>query len=231
MPNFVRSMGLCAVWLMGLAHPSPLAAQLPVDQKPAAGMANIYNLDRDARVGSVEINGQIDNAVASQAIKLIRSIRPDVDELTVFLSSPGGDVLAAMELGEEIRKQWALTTVDDDGECFGACVLVLAAGVRRTPAPENVGLKRMDFAQKDSASVSPDRAKQKYTGLAKKVETYLARMGMPKKLFQEIAAQQSSDKVRLLDSARLKALGLDGIDPAYEQWLRANDNQERSHSN
>jgi hypothetical protein len=94
-----------------------------------------------------------------------------------------------------------------------------------------VGLKRMDFAQKDSASVSPDRAKQKYTGLAKKVETYLARMGMPKKLFQEIAAQQSSDKVRLLDSARLKALGLDGIDPAYEQWLRANDNQERSHSN
>jgi hypothetical protein len=101
----------------------------------------------------------------------------------------------------------ALTTVDDDGQCFGACVLVLAAGVRRTPAPENVGLKRMDFAQKDSASVSPDRAKQKYTGLAKKVETYLARMGMPKKLFQEIAAQHSSDKVRLLDSARLKALG------------------------
>jgi hypothetical protein len=26
-------------------------------------------------------------------------------------------------------------------------------------------------------------------------------------------------------------LGLDGIDPAYEQWLRANDNQERSQSN
>ena len=45
------------------------------------------------------------------------------------------------------------------------------------------------------------------------------------------AAQQSSDKVRLLDSARLKALGLDGIDPAYEQWLRANNDQERSHSN
>jgi len=55
-------------------------------------------------------------------------------------------------------------------------------------------------------------------------------MGMPKRLFQEITAQQSSDKVRLLDSGRLKALGLDGIDPAYEQWLRDN-NQERLQSN
>ena len=231
MQKFLRSVMVCAVCVMGLASLSPLAAQSPVEQQAMEGSANIYNLDRDARVGGIEIQGRIGKAVANEAAKLIRSIRPDVDELTVFLSSPGGDVVAAMELGEEIRKQWALTTVDDDGECLGACVLVLAAGVRRTPAPENVGLKRMDFAQKDSASVSPDRVKQKYTGLAKKVETYLARMGMPKKLFQEIAAQQSSDKVRLLDSARLKALGLDGIDPAYEQWLRANDNQERSHSN
>ena len=229
MRNLLRSVMVWAVCVMGMALLSPLAAQ--VNQQAVEGSVNIYNLDRDARVGGIEIQGRIGKAVANEAAKLIRSIRPDVDELTVFLSSPGGDVVAAMELGEEIRKQWALTTVDDDGECFGACVLVLAAGVRRTPAPENVGLKRMDFAQKDFASVSPDRAKQKYTGLAKKVETYLARMGMPKKLFQEIAAQQSSDKVRLLDSARLKALGLDGIDPAYEQWLRANDNQERSHSN
>jgi len=118
-------------------------------------------------------------AVASQAVKLIRSIRPDIDELTVFLSSPGGDVLAAIELGD-----------------FGACVLVLAAGVRRTPAPENVGLQRMNFDQKEFASMSRDRAKQKYTALAKRVETYLARMRVPKKLFQEIT-QQSSDKVRL----------------------------------
>jgi hypothetical protein len=118
-----------------------------------------------------------------------------------------------MELGEEIRRQWVLTSVDDDGECFGACVLVLAAGVRRTPASETVGLQRMSFAQND---------------VAKKVQAYLSRMGMPKKLFQEIAAQQSSNN--LLDSGRLKALGLEGIDPAYEQWLRANANQERSQS-
>jgi hypothetical protein len=231
MRNFFRSVRLCAVCLLGLALLSPLAAQSPVDQQAAEGTANIYNLDRDARVGGVEIHGPIGKAVANQAVKLIRSIRPDVDELTVFLSSPGGDVLAAIELGEEVRKQWAWTAVDDNGECFGACVLVLAAGVRRTAAPENVGLQRMNFDQKEFASMSRDRAKQKNTALAKKVETYLARMGMPKKLFQEMTAQQSSDKVRLLDAGRLKTLGLDGTDPAYEQWMRANNNQEPPRSN
>jgi hypothetical protein len=76
-----------------------------------------------------------------------------------------------------------------------------------------------------------DRVKQKYTALAKRVQTYLARMGMPKKLLQEMTAQQSSDKVRLLDAGRLKTLGLDGSDPAYEQWMRANNNQEPPRSN
>src|SRR6516164_7300385 len=182
MRNLFRSARLSAVCLMGLAHLSPLAAQSSVDQQGAGGVANIYNLDRDEHLGGVEIHGTIDTAVAHQAIELIRSIRPDVDELTVFLSSPGGDVLAAIELGEEIRGQWALTAAGDDGgECLGACVLVLAAGVRRTPVPERVGLQRLNFDQRDSGR---ERAKRKYAGLAKTVETYLARMGMPKKLFQ-----------------------------------------------
>ena len=76
---------------------------------------------------------------------------------------------------------------------MGACVLVLAAGVRRTPAPERVGLQRLNFDQRDS---DRERAKEKYAELAKTVETYLARMGMPKKLFQEIS-QQSSGGVLL----------------------------------
>jgi hypothetical protein len=61
--------------------------------------------------------------------------------------------------------------------------------------------------------------------LARSVEAYLARMGMPKKLFQEMS-QQPSERVLLLDARRLKALGLDGTDPAYEQWLRANNDQQ-----
>ena len=200
MRDFFRSARLGAAWLMGLALLSPLAAQSPVDQPAAEGTVNIYNLDREAHVGGVEIHGPISKAVASQAMQLIRTIRPDVDDLKVLLSSPGGDVLAA--------------------------------GVRRVPTPENVGLQRTNFDQKEFvANLSSDKAKQKYTGVAKRVETYLARMGMPKKLFQEMSAQQSSTKVRLLDAAKLKTLGLDGTDPAYEQWLRENNNQRPPQSN
>jgi hypothetical protein len=232
MRDFFRSVRLCAACLVGLALLSPLAAQSPTDQQASEGTANIYNLDRDAHIGGVEIHGPISKGVVSQAVQLIRSIRPDVDDLKVFLSSPGGDVVAAMELGEEIRKQWAWTAVDENGECFGACVLVLAAGVRRLPAPENVGLQRMNFDQKEFvANLPSDKAKQKYTSVAKRVETYLARMGMPKKLFQEMTAQQASTKVHLLDAAKLKTLGLDGTDPAYEKWLRENNNQQPPPSN
>jgi hypothetical protein len=224
MRKFFRSVRLCAVCLMGLALLFPLAAQSPVNQQAAEGTANIYNLDRNARIGGVQIHGPMDKAVASQAVKLIKSIRADVDELTVFLNSPGGDVLAAMELGEEVRNQWAWTAVDDDGECLGACIFVLAAGVRRTPAPKRVGLQRVNFDQSEFASLSPDRAKQRHGASAKRVEAYLARMGMPKKLFQEMM-RQSPGKVLFLDAGRLRTLGLDGSDRAYEQWIRANDNQ------
>ena len=90
--------------------------------------------------------------------------------------------------------------MDDDGECLGACVLVLAAGARRAPTADKVGLRR--------PSVDPkDRASPKNAALAKKVQTYLARMGMPKKLFQDMMQQ---DKVLLLNAARLKTLGLEG---------------------
>jgi hypothetical protein len=41
-----------------------------------------------------------------------------------------------------------------------------------------------------------------------------------------MSAQQSSAKVRPLDAAKLKSLGLDGIDPAYEHWLRENNSQQ-----
>ena len=100
MRDFFRSVRLGAAWLMGLALLSPLAAQSPADQQAAEGTVNIYNLDREAHVGGIEIHGPISKAVVSQAVQLIRSIRPDVDDLKVFLSSPG-DVLAAMELARK----------------------------------------------------------------------------------------------------------------------------------
>ena len=130
--------------------------------------------------------------------------------------------LDADELIRPAQVAAVLTALDDHGECLGACVLVLAAGVRRSPVADKVGIYRLA----DPKEPARDRAGQKNAPAAKKVSVYLARMGMPDRLYKEMM-QRAPDKKLVLDAARLKAFVLDGIDPAYEKWLRENANTER----
>ena len=199
-----RALAACAVCLIGWAHAAPQAPG-----EPAEGNVSIYNLDSQSRTAGVAIDGPIDKAIATRALELIRFLRPDHDEVTVYLNSPGGDAAAAIELGQEIKKLSILTAMDEHAECLGACVLVLAAGARRSPVPDKVGLYRLG---------------DKNPALAKRVQTYLNRMGMPDRLYQEMM-QRSPDKMLVLDATRLKSLKLEGIDPAYEKWLRENVDQ------
>jgi hypothetical protein len=222
MPNVFRAATVGAVCLLSLAQPSPLAAEPEADQA-AEGTVTIYNLDSAAHTAGVAIDGPIDKNAAAHALQLIRFLRPDNDELTIYLNSSGGDVAAAIELGEEVRKLSVLTALDDHGECLGACVLVLAAGVQRSPVPDRVGIYRLADPKEPP---SRDRTSQKNAAPAKKVQVYLARMGMPDRLYKEMM-QRPPDKMLVLDAARLKTFGLEGIDPAYEKWLRENGNTER----
>jgi hypothetical protein len=204
-----KALAACLVCLLSLAQVAAVAA--PAADEPAGegGSAAIYNLDSTSRTAAIAIDGAIDKAVAARAIELIKILRPDHDEVTIYLNSPSGDVAAAMDLGQEIKRQSILTAMDDDAECLGACVLVLAAGARRSPVPDKVGLYRL--ADKNPA-------------LAKRVQTYLTRIGMPDRLYQEMM-QRTPSKMLVLDATRLKSLRLEGIDPAYEKWLRENADQ------
>ena len=202
-----RALAVCAVCVMGLARPTPLAAQAASER--SEGNVTIYNLDSASRTAGIAIDGPIDKSMASRAIELIQFLRPDHDEVTVYLDSPGGDAAAAIEIGQEIKKLSILTAMDEHAECLGACVLVLAAGARRSPVPDKVGLYRLG---------------DKNPALAKRVQTYLNRMGMPDRLYQEMM-QRSPEKMLVLDATRLKSLKLEGIDPAYEKWLRENADQ------
>ena len=138
MLNAFKAAMVSAVCLASLVHPSPLAAEPEADQG-SEGTVTILNLDSAAHTAGVAIDGPISKNAVAHALQLIRFLRPDNDELTVYLNSSGGDVSAAIELGEEVRKLSVLTAIDDHGECLGACVLVLAAGVRRSPVADKVG--------------------------------------------------------------------------------------------
>jgi hypothetical protein len=220
MLNVFKGAMVSAVCLASLLHPSPLVAEPEADQG-SEGTVTILNLDSAAHTAGVAIDGPISKNAATHALQLIRFLRPDNDELTVYLNSPGGDVSAAIELGEEVRKLSVLTALDDHGECLGACVLVLAAGVRRSPIADKVGIYRLADPKEPARG-----AGQKNAPAAKKVSAYLARMGMPDRLYKEMM-QRSPDKMLVLDAGRLKTFGLEGTDPAYEKWLRENPPTEQ----
>ncbi len=188
------------------------------------GTVSIYNFDSGFRFGKIAIDGPIDKAVAVRTLELIRLFRRHYDVFSVVLNSTGGDVMAAIDIGEEVRKQWVWTEMDDAGHCLSACVLILAAGVQRIPAPNRVGIHRPYFNPEIFANLPPNDAREKYQALAKDVQQYLSRMGMPDELFREMMRQSSSDML-ILSAERLSALGLHGIDPAYEEWMRARSNR------
>ena len=75
----------------------------------------------------------------------------------IFMNSPGGNVVASMELGDEFRKLRAAVMVAGyasvgtrsgpvAGECLSACVYALMGATRRVIPPDSkVGLHRMSL--------------------------------------------------------------------------------------
>jgi ATP-dependent protease ClpP protease subunit len=140
----------------------------------------------------------------------------------VFLDSPGGDAMAAMRIGRNLRKNVAWVWVDKGAECASACVFILASGVERNIATgARVLLHRPYFSPRFFAELSPTNAQQLYRKLADMSKEYLKDMGMPDSLFERML-RVPSQKAELLSLRDLENLRLEGSDPAFEEWNRAN---------
>ena len=106
---------------------------------------------------AIVADGEITESTPDEFIAFVRanSRARDVRSV-VLLNSPGGKVVASMELGRVFRKVGAATVVaravsDGDGRsrltagrCFSACVYALMGGRKRVvPAQSQVGVHRM----------------------------------------------------------------------------------------
>lgn len=106
---------------------------------------------------AIVADGEITDSTPDEFIAFVRanSRARDVRSV-VLLNSPGGKVVASMELGRVFRKVGAATVVaravsDGDGRshltagrCFSACVYALMGGRKRVvPAQSLVGIHRM----------------------------------------------------------------------------------------
>lgn len=184
----------------------------------------IYSIDDTGAFARIEVTGSITKADVEKFNKLEASLRPAFQILGVELDSPGGDVFAAMQIGETIRRDWLWTSVSDEptaSGCMSACVLILAAGANRILGDDSrVGVHRPFFDPVLFAGLDQTQAKAKYDELSRSVGAYLVKMGMSGLLFQEMM-RVPSNEVRLLSSDESKAFNLSGEDPGYSEWIRA----------
>ena len=101
--------------------------------------------------------GEITDATPDAFVNFVQTNVPRGDVRSiVFLNSPGGKVVASMELGRVLRKLGAAavvarvaaspdqTTTFGAARCFSACVYALMGGKRRVIPPQSqVGIHRM----------------------------------------------------------------------------------------
>jgi ATP-dependent protease ClpP protease subunit len=133
----------------------------------------------------------------------------------LLIDSPGGKVIASMELGQELRKLGMAVVVARvgaeggplvSGRCYSACVYALMGGLKRViPRQSRVGIHRMfnyvDGVDPESGEVLRSR---RYAdgGMRRALARYSASMGISRDLIA-LAERTSPDRVHLLSAAEI----------------------------
>jgi hypothetical protein len=121
----------------------------------------------------------------------------------VILSSDGGAITAAMEMGSWFRQQSASVRVET--KCLSACVLALAGGEIRDASDQSlIGVHRFYLA---NGSADVQTAIEVAQQLSLRIVKYLAEMGVSISLFYEMADAPSST-MRYLNHSDLRTWGL-----------------------
>lgn len=143
----------------------------------------------------------------------------------VVVDSLGGNIEEAMAIGRMLRQWRAHVIVAPGATCASACVLILASGVVRSvyePPMGRIGVHAMSPADDAFGGLPPEKAAQAYDRVKKLVNEYLRQMGIPESLYNLMYSIPSYD-VRWLSRDEITDYGLRSSDPAYKEWIYANE--------
>ena len=160
----------------------------------------------DQKTSTVHISGHIWDRDAGRLQNLAGELAKVAPQFS--LNSVGGDVLAAMRIGQLIRKLEGSTTVAARAKCHSACALIFIAGVERTDLGE-IGLHR-PYLDSDQ-----ELLKDHLPILNAKVKAYVADMGIGDDFYQNMMNTDSS-KMAILDRKVSLAL-IPKYDPKFDQ--------------
>ncbi len=197
------TLQLIATFALILIATSVFSADVKVQSYPS-----FYSDGRD--LVQVKISGTIsrnDLQVLQRQIDV--KGRPAV---VVDIDSPGGDWRASLALGRFLRKIEASVTVT--GDCYSACVLILAAGIHRSVILGTVGIHRPYST--DTTPKTFLEAQRRYRALEVEARKYLLDMNMPEALF-EAMVRVPPESIRKLTVTELDQFGLSQADPAAQE--------------
>lgn len=139
----------------------------------------------------------LDSADAFRAV----AARLQPNHIAVRLSSPGGNLVGGLQLGQAFRKLNASVTVAKGTRCVSACVYAFIGGTVRRVAPGGrIGVHRFRPADEESVDNVPASLAQRTIEVLK---NYVAEMGADPDLIR-LAASAAPPAVRYLDSGELR---------------------------
>ena len=137
---------------------------------------------------------------------------------TVLIDSAGGNVVEAMRIGRLLRRYHIRTFVPPDGECLSACFLIWVAGVQRQ-SYEEIGIHRPYFESEYFARLSAAEARSVYAEVLGMVEPYLAQMGAPTNIVDQMTKTRSTE-IMTIKVGELEEL-IGEFEPSFNEWVIA----------
>jgi ATP-dependent protease ClpP protease subunit len=173
-----------------------------------------------------KITGTIDSSTVTQLNALIDRVRQraakenkDAFKLgggLMYLSSPGGNVSAAMAIGRILRKHRIRVAVPWNSGCYSSCVLVLAGAVGRDMFRAKIGIHRPYLGSVPSERVSPEKVSEVFQRMLQEMRAYFREMNVSEQLADAMLRIEPHN-MRLLSETELDAFGLTETDPIEQE--------------
>lgn len=227
------AIALAALSLVGadpcVAQQRPKAKQAPPEidfaqfGRPAGPVTGSIECDQwSCGVKDLGLYGEIRPLMAADLNNLMKDLRQDAMSkrkiiaagLVVTISSDGGSIKAAMEIGRLLRNERATILVRERTHCNSACVLVIAGAVTRLiDAPIGIHRPYLEVPQQEQR---PEVIASAYKATLQGVRDYLVEMNVSERLAEAMFTIEPSD-VRFLSADAAASYGLGMFDPINKE--------------
>ena len=150
-------------------------------------LAPAFAADISAHRQGVLIQGTIQKGDYARIVQFVR--HPDNYGRfahSVFLDSPGGDLVETVRIAHLLEKSYAATHVDAGARCYSACFILWMSGVSRNVSQgATLGVHRI-LVKVDGEAVDP--ASERFASIARRVEYYMAGLGTPRTILDKMNA-------------------------------------------